>query len=84
MVFSEFLFHTFLDISVWSEAFFVKNRINVQNLDVLTVFFEQKFIFSWVVLAANGLQNAVNLKPFPFHLLMVTPTLVVISGFDEV
>ena len=48
------------------------------------VFFKIEFILSRVVFAFDRLQNAINLKAFPFHLLVVTATLIVVSRFHEI
>lgn len=49
-----------------------------------TVFFEKKFIFSGVVFTPDRFQDAVDLKPLSFHLLVMTSTLIVVSGFNEI
>lgn len=67
-----------------SKSLFIQDCIYVYGLNMATVFFKKKFIFSGMVFAADRVQNAINLKPLSLHLLVVTSTLIVISGFDEI
>jgi len=69
---------------VRSKTFLIQHRLDIQGLNVSAIFLKEKLILSGVVFALYRVQNAVNLKPFPFHLLVMTPTLIVISGFNEV
>ncbi len=67
-----------------SKPFLIQHSIEVYSLDMSAVFFKKKFIFPWMVFAFDRIKDAIDLKSFSFHLLMVTSALIVISGFDEV
>ena len=76
-------FLSFLNVSVRSKTLLIQYRFDIESLNMSAIFFKEKLILSGVVFALYRFQYAVNLKSFPFHLLVMTSTLIVIPSFNE-
>jgi hypothetical protein len=69
---------------VWSKTLLIQNDIQINSFDVTAVFFKKKLVFPWGVFAADRIKDAINLKSFSLHLLVVASTLIVVSGFNKI